>query len=329
VVRVEAVEVSPVARPAAAGEKPAQVRKFGRLAGPLFEIALSPDGTHVYALDKGVTRYALATGEKGWTTDLPAGADTLAVSPDGRLLLAWGHDHVARVLDAATGKERRTFKGPAEHTHFVVISPDGTRAVSTHGDPDDEKAPRSVRVWDFADGKELFQLKGHAEITYGIAFSPDGKRIATASYDGTVRLWDAADGKELHTFTGHQGAVAKVAFTPDGGRLVSCGQDTTVRVWDIAGKKETARFDGHDVWASALAVTPDGTRVVSAGWGEGNGGDGLRVWDLATGKQIHHFPEVRGILYTITITPDSTHAVTGGEDGFIRVWRLPPAEGKR
>jgi len=70
--------------------------------------------------------------------------NSVAFSPDGRLLASGSSDKTIKLWDVATGSEVRTLKG---HTHYVLsvaFSPDGRLLAS--GSWDD-----TIKLWDVSD----------------------------------------------------------------------------------------------------------------------------------------------------------------------------------
>jgi WD40 repeat protein len=114
----------------------------------------------------------------------------LAFSPDGKMLtsLAGREDNVVRLLDVATGRERRRLEGHAGWVSEAVFSPDGkTLATRSHD--------RTVRLWEVATGRERQRLEGHRGLVNALAFSADGRLLATAGGDVTVLVWNATGGR--------------------------------------------------------------------------------------------------------------------------------------
>jgi WD40 repeat protein len=105
----------------------------------------------------------------------------LVFSPDGKLVLAGCLDHVLRVFELSTGKERR-LEGHTQQQHGAAFTPDGKRILSAGYD-------KTVRLWDVESGKEVCRFFGHGDWVWGVAASPDGKLGLSGSLDKTVRLW--------------------------------------------------------------------------------------------------------------------------------------------
>src|SRR5262249_43770079 len=91
--------------------------------------------------------------------------DTIAFSPDGRLL-------------ASVGASFRQGKWALEN-------------VDHH-----------LRLWDVASGKEVFALK-EEDAGLHFAFSPDSKLLAVNLKTNEVQLWDTTTRKKLHDLGGH------------------------------------------------------------------------------------------------------------------------------
>ena len=183
--------------------------------------------------------------------------NTVAFSPDGKVIASSSNDSTFKLWDVATGRELRTLSGHSDHFTSVAFSPYGKFIAIGRLD-------KTVRLWDVATGRELPTLSGHSGFVSSVAFSPDGKFIASGSLDKTVKLWDVATGLELHTLLGHSSFVLFVAYSPDGKTLASCSGDASAKLWNVAtGKLLATRFSFiGDAWA---LVDPEGRFDASPG----------------------------------------------------------------
>jgi WD40 repeat protein len=183
-------------------------RTFKRLAtyrppGALFAggMAYSPDGRTI-ALDTGIgsvvfwdTRLHRVTGRifVGQGTH-----DTLAFSPDGRLLAITAANTVQlwnvarRVRVAVTSPNTSQFRD-------LGFSPDGSTLAGTSQDA-------TVHIWQVPNLQLIDSLSpptpplatGSAPAEYnGLAYTPDGRTLVTASSDSTAEVWDLSPGDEV------------------------------------------------------------------------------------------------------------------------------------
>src|SRR5262249_38966458 len=116
----------------------------------------------------------------------------IAFSPDGKYVVTGSFDKLAKLWEAATGKDLRTVGGTQGHQSLVLgvaFSADGKNTATGSQD-------NSARIWDVPTGGHLLAF-AHADAVNGLSLSPDGKVLAGAGKDGTVKLWNPADGKQL------------------------------------------------------------------------------------------------------------------------------------
>ena len=270
----------------------------GQHSRPLSDTAAAPVPRLAYIL----------TGHTGWFN---REVNSVAFSPDGRLLASGGGDKTVRLWDPATGEHQRTLAGHTGPVATVAFSPDGRLLASGGGDD-------TVRLWDPATGEHQRTLAGHTARVNGVAFSPDGTLLASAG-DDTVRLWDPATGEHQRTLAGHVGLVFEVAFSPDGTLLASAG-DGTVRLWDPATGEHQRTLAGHTGLVLEVAFSPDGTLLAS-----GSSDDTVRLWDPATGEHQRTLAGHTGSGSGVAFSPDGTLLASGSSDKTVRLW--DPATG--
>ena len=187
-------------------------------------------------------------------------------------------------------------------------------------------------------------------------FAPEGYAVVTASADGTARYW--AQGQHPVQLLGHKGDVLGASFRPgDDDSILTTSEDRFARLWDPFGEPPLRLLNRAEQAVTAVAVnsegslvataranggvqvlTPDGQvrttfslgsrSIVSVGWTK----DGTLLAASAGGRvqirvdsgrqmarELHHRSRIRAAA----ISRDGTLAATAGQDGNVRLWRLP------
>jgi WD40 repeat protein len=321
-----------------------EVRQFTGHKGIINAVAFTPDGHFALSAsdDNTVRVWNVETGALQQTFKRPVvPVKDVAVLPDGKTAIS-ADVQTLRIWDIASGKEIDHVEGHMGALTCVAATPDGKHALL--GSRND----RIFQRWPL-EQKRVYRpaqfYRGHSGWVNSLSLSADGKTVASGG-DNTVRLWDVASGKQLQCFTGHTDTVKSVALSPDGRRVVSASMDGSVRLWDAETGKELHQLKGHDSWVMSVAFSPDGRRVATGSEGLVRESDALasgvvavagsgivlprafekytiRVWDAETGLEVFHIQGGDGAVRCVAFSPDGTRLLSGGDDGVVRLWRIP------
>jgi WD40 repeat protein len=262
----------------------ATARPLRTLVGHRWQVvalAFSPDGKRLASSSlavEAVLLWDLETGKKVAALDFPGvikGAEqSVAFSPDGRVLFTGSRSGRSGLWDPATGKLLREFKADGHATHRAAFAPDGRHLVAG--------GPHNIGVYEMATGKVVHKFQVDGELI-GLAFAPNGQTVAAFDGHAGAVLWDMLTGKERARLPVEKSFSDRgsLTFSPDG-RLLAAADESyrdrhnPLHVWDLATGKKLGPFPGHVGGVNRAAFSPEGGRLATAS------SDGtVLIWDLA------------------------------------------------
>ena len=285
---------------------------------------------------------------------LPERPYSVAISPDGRTVLAGGVDGTIGIWDRQTGEPVRIFRATTVPMLGLSVSrsgnlyaTSGTRGLvrvfelprrnplatltGLTGDPtcvaispDGQVAvsgdsARIVRVFSLVKKSSIHDLPGHVSPISGVAFIPAARTVLAAAVDGSLRGW-------LYTSRESRGVIQTtpinaVAVNPEGKLVALAGNDGVIRTlaWPPVPRKQLVQ---HGANVPTVAITPDGKTIVSASENQQ-----LQLFDGATGKAVKTLAGQKGTTTSMDLHPRGTLVATGNSTGAWQAW--DSAEGRQ
>jgi WD40 repeat protein/tRNA A-37 threonylcarbamoyl transferase component Bud32 len=239
---------------------------------------------------------------------------SLALSPDGKVLLTGCQDGHARLWDVETGRLRKQVKcpGPAAGVGF---SGDGkqflTAATRTGAD---RRQKGEVQFWDTATAEPIPNRSFNTTIVNAAEVRNDGRSVAISGHSLEIWNTDPASpdfGKQVEKGTGW--AEWSVAHGGDSSLIATCGSSWRARVYRMAGGQQVGQTLLLNGWAFVVALSPDGGTLLT-----GDVND-AKLWDLQPPRPPQAELQVER-AHMLTFSPDRTRLAATLDNNRVQLF---------
>jgi len=317
-----------------------------RVKGHPFQVAFSPDGTHVAAAMQPTSS---AAGQiEMWHIEAPSKFHAPSVSEhlafpagfplsfcfsgDSKMLFCIAEDAIYR-WDVATHKKFPNIPREYGSASFAQVWPHGDTLVFKDGN--------DVVQRDTQTGKARPSLSlvspNQGDTSDPVAFAPDGQTAACFDKRGgriTLRDSKSKRTQKVPALFQMSSAYAQcelstLTFSPDSRFLAvswgatiyrASGNDSfssRVTMWDLKAHKIAAKWTEGDKPINAHAFSPDGLLVAAA---QGGGTVSLRD---ARGGQLQRLLKSAGTsVLSVAFSPDGRTLASCSDDGALYLWRI-------
>jgi len=275
-------------------------------------LVIVPGSTSVLSASKdGSVRRWRTDGTLAATWSMSTSLDTLAVSPDGKLLAVAGADGTVGIRSLPGLAAVRTLHTPSAASE-VAFSPDGGLVAAAAG--------ATVTVWSTASGARVFSDKVTGRSVDAIAFSPRGDGdLAVVTSRGLMIVWDVLANQVVAQTRPGTGRLGGLAYSPDG-RILATAGNGDITLWDPVTLRRLGVLAGPVGSVKTLAFSPDGQMLAS---GENKGS--ILLWSMKTRLETATLTGSPGTVTALGFTPDGTALISGSNTGRIIDWDLDPA----
>lgn len=293
----------------------------------------------------------VSLGPARWSVTLDDHVNTVAVSPDGGLVVVGSLGGDAVVVDAASGEALAKLVAHPMGVLVASWSPDGSciatggqdgvlRLSLPTGAPVAEHrlggwverlawssrgvlAAASGRVLNLVDrdGRLLHRYPAVSSTITAVNWAGNGTRVGVASYGGLT--WYDIDRRRAdapsrrHAF---KGSPLALVLSPTGKWACAGYQDASIHIWPLWSGDELT-MSGYPAKIEHLAFRGDGRWLASACLEE------ITIWDFA-GKGPKGRRPAAGTAHEARISwvgwqPHGDGLATGGQDGRLVLWPSP------
>lgn len=230
---------------------------------PITGLVFLPNGDKLASVsrDKTIRVWSAGQGTAISSEMLSDEGLAVAVSNDGKRLIAGSKDGKGMILDPVEGKTvAKNYTVHRDNFQAVAVSPNRRTVVTGGGD-------KIGKLWNVIGSSYTAgagTLKGHSGVVTAVAITPDSNTAITGSADGTVRFWDLKARKETKSLK-QAGPVTALALSPNGETLaVVLADDAALTLLDLKKDEALPKLEGHAAPIRSVVAAGEGAWITAS-----------------------------------------------------------------
>ena len=245
---------------------------------------------------------ASANDEIARFEDVGWGINSLAISPNGRFVVAGKLDRAVNVydLDRKLLVGERTELAHLGQVNCTQFAPSGKK-VLTGG------YSGEIQIWEFGDTGQIIPVEkfvGHTSEIKCIDISNNGTTVLSGERDKRLRCWNLETRREDFAIAEFSREVLACRIVEDGNFGLACGQEKLVKFDLQTGNVLDVRQVGRG-YHMAAAFSDDGKYLAVST------GSDVEVLEAGTGKTVATIKS-EGVAWSLRFVPETTYLITGG-----------------
>lgn len=157
-----------------------------------------------------------------------ARVNDVAISKDGKLLIATCSDNIIQIFDTSSKEQLASMKETVSITSLFLSNDSESLLVNTNSNEDPNMTDPEIHIWSVPDMVVRQTFKGFKQTRYVIRGCFGGHNqmlVLCGSEDHLVYIWERQSGELIAQLAGHKGTVNTVACSEANENLFASGSD--------------------------------------------------------------------------------------------------------